>query len=99
MNFLKAFVKFVPVFVLAGLMIFGKGHLFDGQDAMVAAPIAFLVAVVVTTAEYWQLVFFDKSVYKPRHFGCLLYAYRRMVAGMVGVPVRVADDILLSAFK
>lgn len=47
MNFLKAFVKFVPVFVLAGLMIFGKGHLFDGQDAMVAAPIAFLVAVVV----------------------------------------------------
>ena len=47
MNFLKGFVKFVPVFVLAGLMICGKGHLFDGQDAMIAAPIAFLVAVIV----------------------------------------------------
>ena len=33
MNFLKAFVKFVPVFVLAGLMI-------SGQDALIAAAIA-----------------------------------------------------------
>ena len=40
MNFLKAFMKFVPVFVLAGLMI-------SGQDAMIAAPIAFIVAVCV----------------------------------------------------
>ena len=40
MNFLKAFMKFVPVFVLAGLMI-------SGQDAMIAAPIAFIAAVCV----------------------------------------------------
>ena len=47
MKGLKAFLKFVPVFVLAGLMIFGKGHLFDGQDAMIAAPLAFLAAVII----------------------------------------------------
>lgn len=47
MKGLRAFLKFVPVFVLAGLMICGKGHLFDGQDAMIAAPLAFLVAVVI----------------------------------------------------
>ena len=40
MNVVVGFLKFVPVFVLAGLMI-------QGQDAMIAAPIAFLVAVVV----------------------------------------------------
>ena len=40
MNFLKAFVKFVPVFVLAGLMI-------SGQDALIAAAIAAITAVVV----------------------------------------------------
>lgn len=40
MNFLKAFVKFVPVFVLAGLMI-------SGQDALIAAAIAAIAAVVV----------------------------------------------------
>ena len=39
MNFLKAFVKFVPVFVLAGLMI-------SGQDALIAAAIAAIAAVV-----------------------------------------------------
>ena len=33
MKGLKAFLKFVPVFVLAGLMIFGKGHLFDGGSS------------------------------------------------------------------
>ena len=37
MNFLKAFVKFVPVFVLAGLMI-------SGQDALIAAAIAAITA-------------------------------------------------------
>ena len=47
MKGLKAFLKFVPVFVLAGLMIFGKGHLFDGQDAMIAAPLAFLAAIII----------------------------------------------------
>ena len=40
MNFLKAFVKFVPVFVLAGLMI-------SGQDALIAAAIAAITAIVV----------------------------------------------------
>lgn len=40
MNFLKAFVKFVPVFVLAGLMI-------SGQDALIAAAIAAVAAVLV----------------------------------------------------
>lgn len=40
MNFLKAFVKFVPVFILAGLMI-------SGQDALIAAAIAAIAAVVV----------------------------------------------------
>ena len=40
MGFLKGFVKFVPVFVLAGLMI-------SGQDAMIAAPLAFVCAVIV----------------------------------------------------
>ena len=40
MNFLKAFVKFVPVFVLAGLMI-------SGQDALIAAAIAAIAAIVV----------------------------------------------------
>ena len=40
MNFLKAFVKFVPVFGLAGLMI-------SGQDALIAAAIAAIAAVVV----------------------------------------------------
>ena len=38
MNFLKAFVKFVPVFVLAGLMI-------SGQDALIAAAIAAITAL------------------------------------------------------
>ena len=40
MNFLKAFVKFVPVFVLAGLMI-------SGQDALIAAAIAAVAAIIV----------------------------------------------------
>lgn len=40
MNFLKALFKFVPVIVLAALMI-------SGQDALIAAPIATIVAVVV----------------------------------------------------
>ncbi len=40
MKFLKAFVKFVPIFILAGLMI-------AGQDALLAAPIAAIAAVVV----------------------------------------------------
>ena len=40
MNFLKSFVKFVPVFVLAGLMI-------SGQDALIAAAIAAVTAIVV----------------------------------------------------
>ncbi len=40
MNILKAILKFVPVFVLAGLMI-------SGQDAMIAAPLAFIAAVAV----------------------------------------------------
>lgn len=40
MNFLKAFVKFLPVFVLAGLMI-------SGQDALIAAAIAAVTAIVV----------------------------------------------------
>ena len=40
MNFLKAFVKFVPVFVLVGLMI-------SGQDALIAAAIAAVAAVLV----------------------------------------------------
>ena len=50
MNFLKALIKFVPVFVLAGLMI-------QGQDAMIAAPLAFLCAVVVAmlvAKKKWQ---------------------------------------------
>ena len=50
MNFLKAFIKFVPVFILAGLMI-------QGQDAMIAAPLAFLCAVVVAmlvAKKKWQ---------------------------------------------
>ena len=40
MNFLKAFVKFIPIFILAGLMI-------AGQDALLAAPIAAIAAVIV----------------------------------------------------
>ncbi|MBQ2161611.1 MAG: Na+/H+ antiporter NhaC family protein, partial [Firmicutes bacterium] len=40
MGFIKGFLKFLPVFVLAGLMI-------SGQDAMIAAPLAFVCAVVV----------------------------------------------------
>ena len=50
MNFLKALIKFVPVFVLAGLMI-------QGQDAMIAAPLAFICAVVVAmlvAKKKWQ---------------------------------------------
>ena len=40
MKFLKATVKFLPVFVLAGLMI-------AGQDALLAAPIAAVTAVII----------------------------------------------------
>jgi Na+/H+ antiporter NhaC len=40
MNVFKAIVKFVPIIVLAGLMI-------AGQDALLAAPIAAIVAVIV----------------------------------------------------
>ena len=40
MNFIKAAVKFLPVIVLAGLMI-------SGQDALLAAPIAAITAVIV----------------------------------------------------
>lgn len=50
MNILKGILKFVPVFVLAGLMM-------TGQDAMVAAPLAFIVAVLVAMTvakKKWQ---------------------------------------------
>ena len=50
MGFIKGFLKFLPVFVLAGLMI-------SGQDAMIAAPLAFVCAVVVAMAiekKKWQ---------------------------------------------
>ena len=40
MGFIKGLLKFCPVFVLAGLMI-------AGQDAMVAAPLAFFSAVII----------------------------------------------------
>lgn len=40
MNTLKAIVKFIPIFILAGLMM-------TGQDALLAAPIATIAAVVV----------------------------------------------------
>ncbi len=40
MNFIKAAVKFLPVVILAGLMI-------SGQDALLAAPIAAISAVIV----------------------------------------------------
>jgi len=40
MNFVKGFLKFVPVFVLAGLMI-------SGQDALIAAFLACVVAFIV----------------------------------------------------
>ncbi len=40
MNFIKSAVKFLPVIVLAGLMI-------SGQDALIAAPIAAIAAVIV----------------------------------------------------
>ena len=42
-NFLKAFIKFSPVFLLAGLMI-------AGYDALIAAPIAAIYAFVVAGA-------------------------------------------------
>ena len=51
MGFIKGFLKFLPVFVLAGLMI-------SGQDAMIAAPLAFVCAVVVAMAiekKKWHL--------------------------------------------
>ena len=50
MGFIKGFLKFVPVFVLAGLMI-------SGQDAMIAAPLAFVCAVIVAMViekKKWQ---------------------------------------------
>lgn len=50
MGFIKGLLKFCPVFVLAGLMI-------GGQDAMIAAPIAFICAVIVamiTEKKKWQ---------------------------------------------
>ena len=50
MGFIKGFLKFLPVFVLAGLMI-------SGQDAMIAAPLAFVCAVVVAMViekKKWQ---------------------------------------------
>lgn len=40
MNTLKAIVKFIPIIILAGLMM-------TGQDALLAAPIAAIAAVVV----------------------------------------------------
>lgn len=40
MSTLKAFVKFLPVIILAGLMI-------AGQDALLAAPIAAIAAVII----------------------------------------------------
>ena len=40
MNFIKSAVKFLPVIVLAGLMI-------SGQDALIAAPIAAIAVVIV----------------------------------------------------
>ena len=40
MSFLKAFIKFVPVFVLAALMIMG-------WDALIAAPLATIAAVII----------------------------------------------------
>lgn len=43
MKILKSILKFVPVFVLALLMILAK------LDAMIAAPLAFLTAVVIAT--------------------------------------------------
>lgn len=49
-GFIKGFLKFVPVFLLAGLMI-------SGQDAMIAAPLAFVCAVVVAMVverKKWQ---------------------------------------------
>lgn len=42
-NFLKSFIKFSPVFLLAGLMI-------AGYDALIAAPIAAIYAFVVAGA-------------------------------------------------
>lgn len=50
MNFVKGFLKFVPVFILAGLMI-------AKFDALVVAPIAFFTAVIVamiTEKKKWQ---------------------------------------------
>ncbi len=40
MNIVKAIVKFIPIFVLAGLMMMG-------QDALLAAPIAAIAAVII----------------------------------------------------
>ena len=40
MNFFKAFVKFIPIIILAALMM-------SGQDALLAAPIAAVAAVIV----------------------------------------------------
>lgn len=40
MNFFKAAIKFLPIIVLAGLMM-------SGQDALLAAPIAAVVAVII----------------------------------------------------
>ena len=40
MKILKATVKFLPVVLLAGLMI-------SGQDALIAAPLSVIVAVIV----------------------------------------------------
>ncbi len=40
MNILKAIIKFLPVIVLAGLMI-------SGQDALIAAPAATITAVII----------------------------------------------------
>ncbi|MGN0658885.1 MAG: Na+/H+ antiporter NhaC family protein [Emergencia sp.] len=53
MNFLKAAVKFVPIIVLAGLMI-------SGQDALIAAPIAAIAAVVV--AELTEKISFKECI-------------------------------------
>ena len=40
MNFIKALIKFVPIIILAGLMM-------SGQDALLAATIAAVAAVIV----------------------------------------------------
>lgn len=81
MNFIKGFLKFSPVFVLAGLMI-------SGQDALIAAFLAcvfaFIIAAVVAKVKFQEAL--DAAMDSVKHIlvalFILMFAYAMAEAFM-----------------